>query len=274
MIELPEAAVLASQSNDTLRDKHVVRVVAAHSPHKFAWYWSEPQAYNSLLAGNAIGEAVPCGGQVEIAVGDARLVFSEGVDLRYLVAGAIPPDRHQLLIELDDGSHLVGSVQMYGGLMAFPEGQNENKYYLLARAKPSPLTDRFDAAYFDSLFDGSSARLSLKAFLATDQRIPGLGNGVLQDILFNAGMHPKKKVDTLSAADRAVLFESVKDTLAEMVSGGGRDTETDLYGAAGRYQTKVSRNTAGHPCPICGTTIQRESYMGGTIYFCPGCQRP
>jgi hypothetical protein len=31
-------------------------------------------------------------------------------------------------------------------------------------------------------------KLSLKALLATEQRIPGLGNGVLQDILFKARM--------------------------------------------------------------------------------------
>lgn|GEM_PF-2077218 len=30
-----------------------------------------------------------------------------------------------------------------------------------------------------------------KAFLATEQRIPGLGNGVLQDILWTARIHPK-----------------------------------------------------------------------------------
>jgi formamidopyrimidine-DNA glycosylase len=40
--------------------------------------------------------------------------------------------------------------------------------------------------------------LSAKAFLATEQRIPGLGNGVLQDILFTAGIHPKRKMAAIS----------------------------------------------------------------------------
>ena len=57
-----------------------------------------------------------------------------------------------------------------------------------------------------------------------------------------------------------------------MLSGGGRDTEIDLYGKRGRYKTILSKNTAGKPCPSCGTLIKKESYLGGSIYFCAKCQ--
>jgi formamidopyrimidine-DNA glycosylase len=104
-------------------------------------------------------------------------------------------------------------------------------------------------------------------------RIPGLGNGVLQDILFNAGIHPKKKVKTFSGKDKEKLFDSVKATLAEMTMLGGRDTERDLFGCFGGYKTKLSRNTAGKPCPVCGSIIKKEAYLGGSIYFCEECQK-
>jgi len=273
MVELPEAAVLAKQSNETIQGKHIRGVITASSPHKFAWYFGDPREYRTLLVGKVIGEAVSYGGQVEIAADDARMLFSDGVNLRYVAPGQKPPDKHQLLLEFDDGSCLVGSVQMYGGLMAFPEGRNDNKYYLVAKKKPSPLTGRFDEVYFESLFDADAAALSLKAFLATEQRIPGLGNGVLQDILFNAKMHPRKKVALLSAADRRLLFDAIRTSLAEMVAGGGRDTENDLLGAPGGYRTRMSRNTAGQACAVCGTTIRKEAYMGGSIYYCVRCQR-
>ncbi len=85
--------------------------------------------------------------------------------------------------------------------------------------------------------------VSFQALLATEQRIPGLGNGVLQDILFSAKMHPKKKVGTLSEEDKEVLFSSIKDTLSAMVSQGGRDTELDIFGHQGRYhRTQTSGN--------------------------------
>ena len=272
MIELPEAAVLAKQINETVVGKKIKNVVAAHTTHKLAWYFGDPQEYESLLAGKVISGAASYGGQVEITAGKAKLLFSDGVNLRYYNKGAEAPDKHQLLLEFDDGSYLVGWVQMYGGLSAFPEGVNDNKYYLIAKEKPSPLSDEFDEVYFKSLFDDSTAKLSMKAFLATEQRIPGLGNGVLQDILFNAKMHPRKKVGTLSAADKQVLFDSIKNTLSEVTAKGGRDTENDLLGKPGEYKIRLNKNTVGHPCPICSTLIQKEAYLGGSIYYCTGCQ--
>jgi formamidopyrimidine-DNA glycosylase len=115
-------------------------------------------------------------------------------------------------------------------------------------------------------------KLSLKALLATEQRIPGLGNGVLQDILFNAGMHPRKKAGTLSEKERGILFDSLKKTLSEMTAGGGRNTELDLFGRPGGYRTILSKNTAGKPCPVCGAVIKKEAYLGGSIYYCENCQ--
>jgi len=272
-MELPEAAVLAKQTNETVVGKEIKNVIAAHTPHKLAWYFGDPQEYKSLLTGKVISEATSYGGQVEITAGEAKLLFSDGVNLRYYNEGEKLPDKHQLLLEFDEGSSLVGWVQMYGGLSAFPEGKNDNKYYLIAKEKPSPLSGDFDENYFESLFDEGTARLSLKAFLATEQRIPGLGNGVLQDILFSAKMHPKKKAGMLSTNDQQVLFDSIKNTFLDMTAKGGRDTENDLFGKPGGYGTKLSNRAAGQPCPICGTLIKKEAYLGGSIYYCARCQR-
>jgi len=162
---------------------------------------------------------------------------------------------------------------MYGGLWAFPSGQFDNPYYLIAKQKPSPLTDRFDYSHFETLLEGEKLEsLSAKAFLATEQRIPGLGNGVLQDILWVARIHPKRKVATLSDQELRGLFRSVKSVLHEMAERGGRDTERDLYGCPGGYKTVLSKNTVDMPCPSCGTIIKKAAYLGGSIYYCEGCQ--
>ena len=52
--------------------------------------------------------------------------------------------------------------------------------------------------YFWSLYPGNHKKLTAKAFLATEQRIPGLGNGVLQDILWDAGIDPRFDMRSLS----------------------------------------------------------------------------
>jgi formamidopyrimidine-DNA glycosylase len=274
MLELPEAVTVAEQIHQTLQGKRIMNVNANRSPHKFAWFYGEPQNYHDLLIEKTIEKATSYGGLVEIVAGDARLLFGDGVNLHYYAPGEKLPAKHQLQVEFEDFSSLVGSVQMYGGLGAFPDGQLDNPYYLIARQKPSPLTEQFDYGYFESLLPHEKLNsLSAKAFLATEQRIPGLGNGVLQDILWTARIHPKRKIATLADAELSKLFQSVKSVLAEMTTQGGRDTERDLYGCPGGYQTILSKNTAGQPCPVCGTTIKKEAYLGGSIYCCEGCQR-
>ncbi len=275
MIELPEAAVAAQQINETIRGKRIMNVTAAQTPHKFAWYHGDPQKYHELLAGKAISGAAGVGGHLEIKTEDAVLLLSDGINLRYHGEKEERPQKHQLLIEFEDASAISATVQMYGGLSCFKEGAFDNKYYQQAKDKPSPLSDRFDQAYFHRIVSAPGAEgLSAKALLATEQRVPGLGNGVLQDILFNAGVHPKKKVKTFSEEDRGRIFDAVKATLAEMTFQGGRDTERDLFGCFGGYKTKLSRNTVDKPCAVCGGEIKKEAYLGGSIYFCSGCQRP
>lgn len=272
MIEIPESTTIAMQLNETVRGKKICRVITNASPHKFAFYHGDPADYNALLAGQVIGDSFGIGAMIEITAGDRRVVLGDGANLRYYDDSGKTPSKHQLLLELDDESALVCTVQMYGAVLVFMEGTYDNKYYLVVKEKPQPLADAFDRVYFDTLRTEGSDRISAKAFLATEQRIPGLGNGVLQDILFHAGIHPKRKMGTIREIEFDRLFRSVKDTLAEMTRLGGRDTEKDLFGSAGRYRTLLSKNTVGKPCPVCATDIQKTSYLGGAVYWCPMCQ--
>ncbi len=271
MIELPESKTLANQINETLKGKKIKNVTANKSPHKFAWFTGDPANYHSLLTGKNILLASAYGGMVEIQAEDIRLIFCDGTNIRYFFAGEELPQKHQLHIEFEDSSSIVCSVQMYGGLLALGDGQTDG-YNECARSKPDPLSNDFSQDYFLSMLSDKDGKLSSKAFLATKQRIPGLGNGVLQDILFNARVHPKRKMNTLSDNEFISLYDSVKSTLFEMTANGGRNTEKDLYGCCGGYRTILSSKTIDKPCPVCGSAVVREAYLGGNIYFCPGCQ--
>lgn len=273
MLELPESKNIAIQLNEVIRGKVIQNVHANASEHKFAFYNGDPADYPKLLAGKNVGESTAVAGQVEIRAEDARLLFSDGVNIRIFAAGEKLPLKHQLHVEFDDYSSMVCTVQMYGFLSAFIDGENDNSYYLVAKEKPTPYSDAFNQAYFNELIGTNKKTLSVKAFLATEQRIPGLGNGVLQDILFHARIHPKRKMATLSDQEMNGLFHSVKKTLFEMAAGGGRDTEKDLFGCSGGYKTILSSKTLKSPCPVCGGDLKREAYLGGNIYFCPSCQK-
>lgn len=274
MIEIPEALTLANQINNTISGKQIVNVVAAHTPHKFAWYHGDPQRYHEILVGKTINMAAACGGMVDIKAGNTTILISDGAALRYHKQGENRPAKHQLLLEFTDSSAVSASVQMYGGMLCFnDEDELEYPYYKIAKDKPFPLSDEFNKNYFDNLISSQTVqKLSVKAFLATEQRIPGLGNGVLQDILWKAKIHPKRKISTLNDENKEVLYCTIKAVLSEMTKLGGRDTEKDLYGNNGGYKTMMSKNTAGSSCKLCGGIIKKENYLGGSIYYCENCQ--
>jgi formamidopyrimidine-DNA glycosylase len=274
MLEIPEAYSVAKQIRETIKGKKIQKIIMEHSPHKFAWYYGEPDKYEARLKGKTICDAQSFGSLVQIYVEGTIVLFGDGVALRYFGECEKRPSKHQMLIEFEDGTALSGSVQMYGGLWCFKEGEFDNPYYLVAMEKPSPLSDEFSFEYFNNIFiNEGTMKLSLKAFLATEQRIPGLGNGVLQDILFKAGFHPRKKINTLNLEDKNNLFSAVKSVLCEMVQMGGRDTEKNLFGLPGGYRTRLSKNTVDKPCAVCGNIIKKENYLGGSIYFCETCQK-
>ena len=271
MLELPEAAALAAQATSLMAGRAVVAAEARHTAHKLSWYFGDPAAYGDLLTGRTVTGARSWGGHLELVLDDdVRVVLSDGAVPRLFGPGTAVPERHQLRMDLDDGSAFVVTIAMYGGIQAFHDGENENPYYLVARAAPSPLADGFDASTL--LAADGAARLSAKALLATEQRVPGLGNGALQDILWTAGVHPRRKVADLDDDARRALVAAVPAVLRRMTAEGGRDTERDLLGRPGGYATVLSRRTLELPCPRCGGRVAKEQYLGGAVYACPACQ--
>jgi len=275
MIELPEAQTLAHQITQQLSGKTILSSAAAQSPHKFAWYHGDPAGYPAKLNGGKVLAARGIGMFMEITLSSATLLFSDGVNLRLHTAAGLIPAKHQLLLNFEDGSSLSASVAMYGGVVCWAEGENyENSYYATALSKPSPLTDAFDEAYFLALLAPDAVRkLPLKAALATEQRVPGLGNGCLQDILWEAHLHPRKKLSALTEQELHQLYLSLKLILLEITKAGGRSTEKDLFGQPGGYRVRLCAESNGKPCPRCGTTIVKEAYLGGSVYTCPTCQK-
>jgi len=281
MIELPETYVLSEQINRAIVGKAILNAAANTHPHAFAWYSGDPGTYHDKLAGKIVINSTPgtgytCGGNTEILCGDAGgggealLVIS--TPIKYHAPGDKLPAKHQLLIEFEDFSHMSCTVQMWGAMFCYTPGEDGLPEGYAVKKCPDPLTGAFDEAYFDKLWQGVKQNLSAKAFLATEQRIPGLGNGVLQDILWSAKIHPKRKLQTINGEGKAELFKSVKATLQSMRAQGGRDTERDLFGCKGGYTTILSANTLKKPCPACGNGLIREAYLGGNIYYCPVCQ--
>jgi formamidopyrimidine-DNA glycosylase len=273
MIELPESIVLASQIHSALLNKTIAKVLVNASPHKFAFFSLNADRYSSILEGRTITSANSYGGQLEIVLDDVRLYFGDGACPHYVEAIETLPAKHQLLLQFTDGSAIYVSIAMYGMMFLLTDENRRSPYIESAMLKPSPLADEFDLDYFKAIIASCPDNLSVKAILATEQRIPGLGNGCLQDILFFAKIHPKRKKSSLDDAQITLLYESIRATLHKMADQGGRATERDLFGNYGGYIPILYAKTVGTACPACSSTIVKEPYMGGSITFCPHCQK-
>lgn len=272
MMELPESYTLSRQINQNLVGKCISEVKVLQSPHRFAFFKGDVDAYADMLEGQSIEGAKFVGGMLEIDTEDYMIVFADGLTPRYYEEKKNFPTKHQLAFYFDDETALICTIRMYGIVHVFPKGEDEDGYYLSSAGKPNPLTDEFTYAYFRGLYP-EGRKLSAKAFLATEQRIPGLGNGVLQDILWDAGIDPRFPMSEASEEDYEKLYRSVVRMLRKMCEEGGRDVENDLFGIPGGYVSQLSKKSLDEPCMKCGTVIRRASYMGGTVYFCEHCQK-
>lgn len=112
-------------------------------------------------------------------------------------------------------------------------------------------------------------RKQVRVFINTHTILSSIGNAYADEILFDAGIHPKTFVSSLSESDLTRLHSSILSVLrsgAERV----REAQQPIHVKV-RDHLKV-RNRKGEPCPRCGTTIRREGVRGHDVYFCPRCQ--
>jgi len=288
-MSLAECVITANQLNETVKGKTIAKIIANQNPHTFVWFALEPEyafcdSYNSskfaeqygrYLTGETIkGAAAVLGGYSAYTfmyVGDRALMFHVLTTL-YHKAGAKRPKRHQLLLEFDDGTALSFCGSLGGPLFLFEVDEN-GRAVNYASNFPSILSDDFSLEFFMNLIRNTPFKsMSAKEFLATKNRIPGLDNGILHEILWEAEINPKTKMTSLNESDFVRIYNSIKKVFPAVIAGGGKDTDKDLYGNLGGYITHVSKNTLGKPCDRCGGIVTKEVFLGGAVYYCPQCQ--
>jgi formamidopyrimidine-DNA glycosylase len=111
----------------------------------------------------------------------------------------------------------------------------------------------------------STRRGQVKAALMNQSFMAGVGNLMADEILWQARLHPKRTVESLSDEERMALAKLTHSVLKESV---------DRYEAVNRRRTWLLhvRGVPGGACPRCGTPLARTVAAGRTTYFCPRCQ--
>jgi formamidopyrimidine-DNA glycosylase len=274
MIELPEALVISRQIDETLSGKEIAVGNQGNAPHKFAFYSRPAPEYETIFPGKTIRGGRYLGSTILIDLDqeDVLALGDGGCRAQFHSSEKSLPKKRQLYIEFTDHTYLTVTIQMYGGILLLH--RSELDHHPLIKTGVSPLSDQFTPEYFNRLFTEIPAgdSRSVKYFIISKPGILGIANGYTQDILFRAGLHPKRRITTLTSQERELLYTAIRQTVREAVNLCGRDSERDLFGQPGGYRRILDSRSEGQPCPNCGTPIVKIAFLGGASYFCPLCQ--
>ncbi len=103
-----------------------------------------------------------------------------------------------------------------------------------------------------------SGGTALKARLVDQSRIAGVGNLVGDEVLWRAGLAPRRPADSLSFSEIRCLHRHLVSTANEMIDMGGSSTG-DLI--------QARRN--GGRCPTDGEGLVKDKIGGRTTWWCP-----
>jgi formamidopyrimidine-DNA glycosylase len=192
---------------------------------------------------------------------DPSIVFHFGMTGGLAMSDDRPPQRYDRIVFI-----------MAGGLLRYHDMRKLQGVRLLQ-------CDRDVAALLDDLGPDAAAvtaqefadrlagrRGRLKPVLMNQRVVAGLGNLLVDEVLWRARLHPARPVAELTGAERSRLLRAMRSVVRQSIKHARVPALPSwLTGHRGRE---------GQPCPRCGTPLQRSRIGGRGTYWCPHCQPP
>lgn len=273
MIEIGEAKYIKDQMNELLSGLKIIRVTMMSKPHKFCFLNHPAVDFEMVLPNKTIQSVKQNGNMIRLILDYGReLVFFEDLIYEYKTVEHVS-DKNQMVIYFNNEMALEIKVKLYGFIMVgrTEELLDKDIYFKRALEVIDPLDEAFSYEYFKKETKLDEPKHTVKMALATEQKIPGLGNGTLQDILFFAHVRPDRKVETLHDFEKKALYDSTKLVILKIYQQKGRNNNNDMLGHKGEYDIQMSSDRGF--CPICQTNLNEKNYLGGKVIFCPHCQK-
>jgi formamidopyrimidine-DNA glycosylase len=101
-------------------------------------------------------------------------------------------------------------------------------------------------------------RAPIKARLLDQHAISGVGNLLADEILWRAGISPRRRTNELSIDELDLLRRVTRSEIRSAIRKGGAHT--------GPF---TRARESGRPCPLDGEPLRRETIGGRTTYWCP-----
>ncbi|MCG3129906.1 MAG: Formamidopyrimidine-DNA glycosylase [Phycisphaerae bacterium] len=270
MPELPEVESIVRQLSPALTGRRVRDVELARRDI----VRGGPRALEDVLPGREVRAVTRRAKRIQIELEGGVLAFHLGMSGRLtLSAASAPVEKHtHVRIRLDDGDDELRfrDPRRFGGVW-FLDAAASGAGRFFGAVGPEPLELSFND--FRAILRRSRRRI--KAALLDQSVIAGLGNIYADEALFDAGVHPLRRTDTLSDDEARRLLASIRKVLRRAIRCHG-STLSDYRradGTEGDFQRfhRVYQKT-GEPCPVCGTVIARLVAAGRSTHVCPRCQ--
>ncbi len=179
-----------------------------------------------------------------------------------------------VIFRFDDGRDLrFNNVRKFGRVYLVDESSRTQAGNLV-QLGPEPLESDFTLDKFIKLL--ANRRGQLKPLLMKQEFIAGLGNIYTDEILFEAGIAPDRKADSLSETEIKKLYYAIQEVLQRGIKFCGTTVSdyVNCDGEQGSFQEKLQvYQKGGESCPACSSDIIKEKIGGRATHYCPVCQQ-
>lgn len=271
MAELPEIAKLAEQMNSTLRGKTIQTIAllqdkCANIPQEeFQKRTSGARIKDTRNKGKWIITTLDNGENILLSLG-------MGADIWYYENETKVADKYQIKVAFSDGSGYTARFWWFGKFLLVSDSELASEPNTKDIAI-DPYDKAFNLDYFTALLKGKKTQV--KAFLMDQKKVGGIGNMYMHDILFNARLHPQKKISDLTKDEIKLLYDSIMELMNLSREKGTFAFENDFFGQKGGFGMEYFQvgYKENKPCPVCGEAIVSIKTGSTSTFICPACQR-
>ena len=239
-IGLTEAHILARQMSNALCGKRVksYALQECEKLQRIGFLNKDTKSFDQVI-GAEIKSVTSRGTVIRVEFShemNLLLAPEYGGRISYHKSSSIVHQKLHLRVDFSDNTVLVVRLMRMGVILALKDDKLPRSYVYrrdFLSEGLSPIDDK------EFTFERFSERLAsrkdmMKPLLVGKNAIVvGLGNSAYQDIIFRAGIHPRKKASDLGKEEKQALYDAMKLVFSERIRLGGKDQFFDLMETKG-----------------------------------------
>ncbi len=274
MPELAEAEFYRKRWHQAAAGERVVRVLTHDTKRLFRGV-NVPGLRRALTGATLESSAAAAKQMLFRFSGGASLGIHLGMSGELFVA---PPDhapgKHDHLVLFTARHALVFKDPRMFGRVEFHAGPELPHWW--TRIAPAILSPQFTVEAVEA-FLRRRARAPIKAVLLMQERFPGVGNWMADEILWRAAIHPARPAGSLTRAEARTLWRECRTVSRQAlaaIAGRGDTLPADLNVGIPRTWLFLHRWRRGGRCPKTGRPLAHATIGGRTTCWSPARQKP